>query len=134
MQVFNEKAQKGDLCVSGAKCEDDATRLDQVDKEPRLYGTAAYSSSLQGEANMSFLGESIPASNDPLETPHQQVHILDFPDKKKHDGDDCLPCQAWWKRQAASLIAHAKEASTFWSVFIVASVMGLVIIGQCWQP
>ncbi|VFR03680.1 unnamed protein product [Cuscuta campestris] len=134
MQIFNEKAQKGDqLCVSGAECEDDATRLDRVDKEPRLYGTAAYSTVLQGEANMSVLGESIPASNDPLESLPQQVDILDFPDEKKHDGDDRLPCQAWWKRQAASLIAHAKEANTFWSVFIAAAVMGLVIIGQCWQ-
>lgn len=134
MQIFNEKAQKGDqLCVGGAECADDATRLDWVDKEPGSYDAAAYSSSLQGEAGMSVLGESIPASNDPLESLPQQVDISDFPDEKKHDEDDHLPCQAWWKRQAASLIAHAKEANTFWSVFIAAAVMGLVIIGQCWQ-
>jgi hypothetical protein len=41
--------------------------------------------------------------------------------------------EAWWKKRAASLYAHAKEANTFWSIFIAAAVMGLVIIGQQWQ-
>ncbi|KAL3635363.1 hypothetical protein CASFOL_019910 [Castilleja foliolosa] len=50
----------------------------------------------------------------------------------KHDWDD-LPCEAWWKRQAVSLYKHAKEANTFWSIFVAAAVMGLVIIGHQWQ-
>lgn len=50
----------------------------------------------------------------------------------KNDGDD-LPCEAWWKRRALSLYVHAKEANSFWSVFIAAAVMGLVIIGHQWQ-
>nr|KYP64216.1 hypothetical protein KK1_018807 [Cajanus cajan] len=44
-----------------------------------------------------------------------------------------LPCGAWWKRRAASLYAHAKEANAFWSVFVAATVMGLVMLGQRWQ-
>ncbi|XP_020554467.1 ATG8-interacting protein 1 isoform X4 [Sesamum indicum] len=44
-----------------------------------------------------------------------------------------LPCEAWWKRRAVSLYAHAKEANTFWSIFVAAAVMGLVIIGHHWQ-
>ncbi|KAF5180981.1 hypothetical protein FRX31_029430, partial [Thalictrum thalictroides] len=32
-----------------------------------------------------------------------------------------LPCEAWWKRQAASFYAQAKEANTFWSVFVAAA-------------
>uniref|UniRef100_A0A2N9F0C0 Uncharacterized protein n=1 Tax=Fagus sylvatica TaxID=28930 RepID=A0A2N9F0C0_FAGSY len=51
---------------------------------------------------------------------------------EKHDGSN-LPCGAWWKRRAASLYAHAKEANTFWSIFIAAAVMGLVLLGQRWQ-
>ncbi|CAH9098139.1 unnamed protein product [Cuscuta epithymum] len=109
-----------------------------VDKEPKLYDTGAHSSSLQGEKNMFggsiVLDESSATSNATLsESVPQQADISGFPNEKKHDGDDHLPCQAWWKRQSVSLIAHAKEANTFWSVFIAAAVMGLVIIGQCWQ-
>lgn len=44
-----------------------------------------------------------------------------------------LPCEAWWKRRAVSLYAQAKEANSFWSIFITAAMMGLVIIGRQWQ-
>ena len=44
-----------------------------------------------------------------------------------------LPCKAWWKRHAMSVYNHAKEANTFWSVFVAAAVMGFVILGQHWQ-
>lgn len=52
-------------------------------------------------------------------------------DDNFHGSD--LPCGAWWKRRAASLYAQAKEANAFWSVFIAAAVMGLVILGHRWQ-
>lgn len=44
-----------------------------------------------------------------------------------------LPCEAWWKRRVVPLYCQAKEASSFWSIFITAAVMGLVIIGHQWQ-
>lgn len=47
--------------------------------------------------------------------------------------DGNLPCEAWWKRRAFSLYTHAKEANAFWSIFVAAAVMGLVIIGHRWQ-
>ncbi|XP_057766460.1 ATG8-interacting protein 1-like isoform X2 [Salvia miltiorrhiza] len=50
----------------------------------------------------------------------------------KYDDAD-LPCEAWWKRRAFSVYAHAKEANTVWSIFLAAAVMGLVIIGHQWQ-
>ncbi|XP_047958011.1 ATG8-interacting protein 1-like isoform X1 [Salvia hispanica] len=50
----------------------------------------------------------------------------------KYDDAD-LPCEAWWKRHAFSVYAHAKEANTVWSIFLAAAVMGLVIIGHQWQ-
>ncbi|KAJ6390815.1 hypothetical protein OIU77_024931 [Salix suchowensis] len=37
------------------------------------------------------------------------------------------------ERRMASLYAHAKEANTFWSIFVAAAVMGIVILGQRWQ-
>ncbi|CAA0816033.1 Unknown protein [Striga hermonthica] len=53
-------------------------------------------------------------------------------EEDEHD-DDGIPSIAWWKRRAVSLYAHAKEANTFWSVFIAAAIMGLVVIGHRWQ-
>lgn len=41
-----------------------------------------------------------------------------------------LPCGAWWKSRAASFYCQAKEANAFWSVFIAAAMMGLVIHRQ----
>lgn len=43
------------------------------------------------------------------------------------------PCEAWWKRHAASFYSHAKDANAFWSVVVAATLMGLVILGQRWQ-
>jgi len=53
--------------------------------------------------------------------------------KKDEDDDSALPCGAWWKRGVDSLCAHAKETSAFWSIFVAAAVMGLVVLGQRWH-
>lgn len=52
--------------------------------------------------------------------------------KDKYDKSD-PPCEGWWRRRACSLYAQAKEANAFWSIFVAAAVMGLVILGQRWQ-
>ncbi|CAA7399005.1 unnamed protein product [Spirodela intermedia] len=44
-----------------------------------------------------------------------------------------IPCESWWKRRAAALYAHAKEAGTLWSLCAAAALMGLVILGQRWH-
>ncbi|KAM7261289.1 hypothetical protein ACFE04_026764 [Oxalis oulophora] len=52
----------------------------------------------------------------------------------KSKGSDNIPCEPWWKSKASSLYTHAKEANTFWSIFIAAAVMGIVILGRKkWQ-
>lgn len=138
IQIFDESGNR--LCISGAEFESDAVLqgLNLVDKEPSLYSAAAYSS-LHSEEHMlgSMVLDESSASNDPYES-LQQISDSDISNspkamvENKPDGDG-LPCQAWWKRHATSLIAHAKEANTVWSIFIAAAVMGLVILGQCWQ-
>ncbi|KAJ8573175.1 hypothetical protein K7X08_009686 [Anisodus acutangulus] len=120
--------------------EDDAALqgLSSVDKEQSFFGTANYSS-YQSEESMGLsatTGETnvLAESVEPF---HQGVDSVtsNLPKAKVEDDHDTtnLPCQAWWKRPSASLIAHAKDANTFWSIFIAAAVMGLVIIGQTWQ-
>ncbi|XP_031091671.1 ATG8-interacting protein 2-like isoform X1 [Ipomoea triloba] len=138
IQIFDENGNQLSIC--GAEFEGDAVLqgLNLVDKEPSLYSAAAYSS-LHREEHMlgSVVLDESSASNDPFES-LQQISDSDISnspkamDENKPDGDG-LPCQAWWKRHATSLIAHAKEANTFWSIFIAAAVMGLAILGRCWQ-
>ncbi|XP_019181756.1 PREDICTED: ATG8-interacting protein 2-like [Ipomoea nil] len=138
IQIFDENGNQ--LSISDAEFEGDAVLqgLNLVDKEPSLYSAAAYSS-LHSEEHMlgSMVLDESSASNDPFEL-LQQISDSDISnspkamDENKPDGDG-LPCQAWWKRHTNSLIAHAKEANTFWSIFIATAVMGLVILGQCWQ-
>ncbi|XP_077241950.1 mesoderm induction early response protein isoform X2 [Tasmannia lanceolata] len=55
------------------------------------------------------------------------------PTKENKNNGSGLPCEAWWKRRAASIYSNAKEANAFWSVVVAAAVMGLVILGQQWQ-
>ncbi|XP_060218587.1 ATG8-interacting protein 1-like isoform X2 [Lycium barbarum] len=113
--------------------EDDAAvqGLSSVDKEQSFFGTANYSSyQSEDPMGLSATTEETNVLAESVEPFHQGV------DKAKDEDDydtTNLPCQAWWKRRAASLIAHAKDANTFWSIFIAAAVMGLVIIGQTWQ-
>ncbi|XP_031113307.1 ATG8-interacting protein 1-like [Ipomoea triloba] len=124
IQIFDENGNI--LPISDAEFKEDTAA-----KESVLHSTAMLSS-LHSEEHTagSTIVEESSASNCPLE-PFQQGSDSGVSDKNKRD--DNLPCQAWWKRQAASLVAHAKEANTFWSIFVAAAVMGLVILGQRWQ-
>ncbi|KAK9103667.1 hypothetical protein Sjap_020921 [Stephania japonica] len=130
-----------------------------VDKGKRIFEThkVLHGLSLVGEEHIQFSsdkfdsfheGEGISGSNIHIEnlmipdlsTP-RQLKTDSSPDLSKspspRKGDDYdgsgLPCEAWWKRRVASLYAQAKEANAFWSVFVAAALMGLVIIGQRWQ-
>ncbi|XP_060218590.1 ATG8-interacting protein 1-like isoform X5 [Lycium barbarum] len=137
-QYVAETSQGGedagpDLVADEGEFEDDAAvqGLSSVDKEQSFFGTANYSSyQSEDPMGLSATTEETNVLAESVEPFHQGV------DKAKDEDDydtTNLPCQAWWKRRAASLIAHAKDANTFWSIFIAAAVMGLVIIGQTWQ-
>lgn len=112
--------------------------LNLAEKEESIYGTANFSS-FHSSATMGasttvdesrVLTEPEDYSDSALDsdTPHLPKHV----DEDDYDGSG-LPGAAWWKKRAASLYAHAKEANTFWSIFVAAAVMGIVIIGQQWQ-
>ncbi|KAL9266235.1 Cytochrome P450 86A2-like protein [Drosera capensis] len=101
-------------------------------KEEVIHGSDSYSSiysgfALGGSANPVELIESPESRLDPV-VPHTEKKGKD----KKHD-DHELPSGAWWKNPVARLRAHAKETNAFWSIFVAAAVMGLVILGQKWQ-
>ncbi|XP_062154829.1 ATG8-interacting protein 1 [Alnus glutinosa] len=137
IQFFDEKGST--LSIHGKEFQEGTTLqgLNLVEKEQSIYSAAAYDS-LHSETALG--GSTTYGEN--MAVPGLNEQGLDFsPDislsptlakDDKHDGSD-LPCGAWWKRRAASLYAHAKEANTFWSIFIAAAVMGLVLLGQRWQ-
>lgn len=78
---------------------------------------------------VSELSES---SEEGLNIPADVSQLPETVQNDKYSGSN-LPCEAWWRRRAASLYAHAKEANAVWSIFVAAAVMGLVILGQRWQ-
>jgi hypothetical protein len=112
---------------------------DLNDKERDMYSLPAFndeSALVESTAN----GENtntIAAEPDPSELgldSSLDISQSSMPAKDgKFKGSDNLPCEAWWKSKAASLYAHAKETNTFWSIFIAAAVMGIVILGKKWQ-
>lgn len=108
------------------------------DKDQSIYSTTEFSSfhSEMTVGKVDTVVEEGEGTDDSVELPDESFHsgspVYRKPvDEDMYDAD--LPCKAWWKRQAISLYDHAKEANTFWSIFIAAAVMGLVVIGHQWQ-
>uniref|UniRef100_A0A5B7AQE9 ATG8-interacting protein 1 n=1 Tax=Davidia involucrata TaxID=16924 RepID=A0A5B7AQE9_DAVIN len=138
IQFFDEKGNRLSICDTEFEEATTLQGLNFVDKEQSIYNAAKFSS-LHGETTMggsppydesTMISELIEPSDRSLDP---DILQLPTPTKEgKYEGSD-LPCEAWWKRRAASLYAHAKEANAFWSIFIAAAVTGLVILGQQWQ-
>ncbi|MED6205357.1 hypothetical protein PIB30_016944 [Stylosanthes scabra] len=136
---FDEKISR--LSVYGKQFEEGTTLpgFGLTGKEETVYDSAKYTS-FHSETPIGGVpyGETI-IEAETIEIPEQGSNVSpNLPESKTPSEDDKyspsnLPCGAWWKRRAASLYAHAKETSTFWSVFIAAAVMGLVMLGHRWQ-
>ncbi|KAL1537712.1 ATG8-interacting protein 1-like isoform X1 [Salvia divinorum] len=132
IQVLHEKGNS--LSLSGADLGKDMA----FDKAQSIYTPSEFSlfnsETTMGISNNSRDGAGTDDSIEPLDgyvdpdLPNLQKPI----EGDKYD-DAGLPCEAWWKRRALSVYAHAKEANTVWSIFLAAAVMGLVIIGHQWQ-
>ncbi|CAN1237221.1 ATG8-interacting protein 2 [Linum grandiflorum] len=108
--------------------------------EERIYIAAAFSSlhSETGLGGSTVYTETL-GTREVNESVDQGSHLPaedslspDQATEGKYEGPE-LPCEAWWKRRAVSLYGQAKETNTFWSIFVAAAVMGLVILGQRWQ-
>ncbi|XP_057766451.1 ATG8-interacting protein 1-like isoform X1 [Salvia miltiorrhiza] len=132
IQVLNEKGNT--LSLSGADLRKDVG----FDRARSIYTPAEFSlfssETTMGISNNSGDGAGTDDSIEPLDG-YVDPNLLNFQkpiEGDKYDDAD-LPCEAWWKRRAFSVYAHAKEANTVWSIFLAAAVMGLVIIGHQWQ-
>jgi len=140
MQYYDEKINR--LSVHGKQFEEGTTLPDfgLTEKEDSLYRPAKYTSfpSEPAIGAVKAYDESMVESETTELAEQETIASPDLSLSKNSSKDDeqnpsDLPCGAWWKRSAASIYAHAKETNTFWSVFIAATVMGLVMLGQRWQ-
>lgn len=102
--------------------------LDLIDNE-QMYSSPKFSS-FHGETTFD---ESVIFDENSALISELTESSLSVPGEEAKCNRSELPCEAWWKKRAASLYAHAKEANAFWSIFVAAAVMGLVILGQRWQ-
>ncbi|KAK9910386.1 hypothetical protein M0R45_034351 [Rubus argutus] len=136
---LNEKDNR--LHIGGTEFGEGTTLdgLNLVNEEEAVYCAAKFG--FDGETALrgsSTYGQNtdIPGLAEPSEQDLDfSGDISQSPRSIKDDNFDVsdLPCGAWWKRRASSLYSHAKEANAFWSIFVAAAVMGLVILGQRWQ-
>ncbi|KAL6570643.1 hypothetical protein OROGR_000193 [Orobanche gracilis] len=130
--IFDDKGNS--LVVGGADFGKDET----FETAQSIYSSVEFSSfhceTTMGKMNNIEEGEGADDSTEPADD-DLGSDLHDFQKSVEGDGRDPvdLPCEAWWRRRAISLYTHAKEANTFWSIFIAAAVMGLVIIGHQWQ-
>lgn len=76
--------------------------------------------------------EIVDTCDPPNQDPNFPSENTKSTDEDNHDVSD-HPCAAWWKKHASSLYHHAKEANTFWSIFVAAALTGLVILGKRWH-
>lgn len=123
---FDEKGNR--LSVSDM---DFADRTTLAGKEPSIYDSAK----LHSFQSQPIMGEAIIDDEESSDSTLSS-EVSNFPkhtEEDNYDGSGLLPYAAWWKKQAASLYTHAREANTFWSIFIAAAVMGFVILGQQFQ-
>uniref|UniRef100_A0A1J3IRA4 ATG8-interacting protein 1 n=1 Tax=Noccaea caerulescens TaxID=107243 RepID=A0A1J3IRA4_NOCCA len=138
-ETGSQGKEDGDLTLKGLNLSDEFTGLEFFEekgkREENIYQTAM--SSLHDER--AFGGSHVYEQNQPIHEPTEPLTPCDVspdPNPTKDDKREVAnvpPCEAWWKRSAASLMSQVKETSTVWSIFIAAAVMGIVILGQHWQ-
>lgn len=138
VQMFDARKDDG-LSITAANFEDTNMQgLNVTGKEHNIYSAPDLSSfNTERAVTGSSIYDENPVLSEETEPALGVLELDPLHSPKSSEGDNHvkpeLPCEAWWKRGAASLYAQAKEANAIWSIFIAAAVMGLVIIGQHWQ-
>lgn len=134
IQIFDEKGNI--LAVDGMEFDRGEGLQGLMNQQDSLYSSAALSSVHSEPSVAESIFEEGCVSSDVIYPSDQEDDsgISNLPKYSDTEHDGCnLPCGAWWKRKAVSVYVHAKDANTFWSIFIAAAVMGIVILGHRWQ-
>lgn len=108
---------------------EDVASSNLIEKEHSIYSTGNVVSYDDKADEVTEIAETFDRSLNPG-TSNVQRHIEE--DNKSNELPN-IPCEAWWRKPAASLYGHVKNANPFWSYFIAAAVVGFVIIGRRWH-
>ncbi|VVB06797.1 unnamed protein product [Arabis nemorensis] len=135
--------EDGDLNLKGLNLSDEFPGLeffeDKGKREENIFMSSLHDERAIGGSHVYEQNEPVHEPTEPvtprLVVPDVSADLNPAKDEKHEvaNVNDAPPCEAWWKRSAASLISQAKETNTVWSIFIAAAVMGIVILGQRWQ-
>nr|CAD1820989.1 unnamed protein product [Ananas comosus var. bracteatus] len=112
--------------------------LGLIGEEPSIYTSSEFKAfHSEREINRSvYSSESsgIVEPNDPSNTSADSflVDASVLKEGSRSEGSG-VPSKAWWKRQVEFLYSKAKETNTFWSVFVAAALVGIVVLGRRWQ-
>ncbi|XP_006288404.2 ATG8-interacting protein 2 [Capsella rubella] len=134
-QTGSTVKEDGGLTLKGLDLTDDFAGLDFSQEKGKTQDDNLYKMTSLDDARAISGYEQIEPVQEPTEptTPSDVSSDLNPTKDDKNDVANNPPCEAWWKRSAASLIAQAKETNTVWPIFVAAAVMGIVILGQHWQ-
>lgn len=128
--------EEGELSLKGLNLSDDFAGLEFSEekgkREENIYLTSLHDERAIGGSHVYEQNEPVQEPTTPV-TPSDALDVSSDTKDENHEETNVPPCEAWWKRSAASLISQAKETNTVWSIFIAAAVMGIVILGQHWQ-
>lgn len=108
----------------------DLIEKEQMNTESKF--SSFYSETTRGGSTTYDENNFIPGKVEPSER-LLDSEMLDSSNNAEEDDEydiSKLPCEAWWKRGATYLYDQAKEANAFWSLFVAAAVMGLVVLGR----
>ncbi|KAI3444525.1 hypothetical protein Pfo_001190 [Paulownia fortunei] len=113
----------------------DVASSNLIEKEQSMYNTGKFGScDDEAAASISYMADEGTGIAEPIESLDHDVNPgMSNIEEDKFDELPNLPCEAWWRRHAASLYGHVKNANPFWSIVVAAAVMGLVIVGHRWQ-
>lgn len=142
MKYYDEKINR--LSIHGKQFEEGTTLPDfgLTEKEESIYHSPAKYTSFPSETDIGAVtaydenvveSETTESAEQETKVSPDDLSLSNNSSKDDKQNPSGLPCGAWWKRGVASIYAHAKEANTLWSVFIAATVMGLVMLGQRWR-
>ncbi|XAR54052.1 hypothetical protein NMG60_11029040 [Bertholletia excelsa] len=130
IQYFDEKGNRQDIHETEFESDTSLHELHLIEKEQSVYSSSEFSSYPTTFDDTNITPGQVDPAEESLDSDTSKLPKLSKEDKYNEAGP---PCEAWWKKRAASLYSHGKEVNAFWSIFIAAAVMGLVILGQHWQ-
>ncbi|XP_042506925.1 ATG8-interacting protein 1-like [Macadamia integrifolia] len=140
IQFFDEKGNR--LSVRGEEFEEDMGLQgpNLVGEEKSMFNSTKFSS-LNSEADSSgpTVNDELAAVTESCDPSHRILDSCsDFSKSINHTKEvqfnkSGLPCEAWWKKRVASLYTNTKEVNAFWSIFVAATLVGLVFLGRRWQ-